>query len=451
MIDQAAADDGMRGGRPRARARRRGRARGCSEACLASRRSRCIRCSGREARSQRRMASCSTDPASTPSAPSIHRLAFANLGVYTFGAHCVEVDVDEATGAVEVRRAWCAHDVGRAINPVSCEGQIQGGFVQGMGYALTEAHALERRRLADDDHARRLQDPGRARRAARHPRDRAGRPRADAIRSAPRASASLRWSAPRRPSPTRSAHAAGVRLTTLPMTPERVLDALETPMKLDDYPPQEPLSAAGKAYSAECWRRSASVAVEEFAFGADPYQRVAVFRAAPPRWTRAAVLARRRLDLRLQGMDAVHGAGLHRRRRDLRVRRLPAGAAARVSRRPSMTAFAPSIGSGAMSPPTAAIRSSSSSAAIRPAATTPRCWPSTHAWLKRRRPAAQRRSRLPAHLGRVRVRRWLGPEHAAALSRHGSARAKRARVRSRGSSPRRHRFSSRTARATFRT
>ncbi len=47
--------------------------------------------------------------------------------------------MDEATGAVEVRRAWCAHDAGRAINPVSCEGQIQGGFVQGMGYALTEA------------------------------------------------------------------------------------------------------------------------------------------------------------------------------------------------------------------------------------------------------------------------------------------------------------------------
>ena len=41
-------------------------------------------------------------------------------------------------------------------------------------------------------------------------------------------------------------------------------------MKLDDYPSQEPLSEAGQAYSAECWRRSASVAFEEFAFGADP-------------------------------------------------------------------------------------------------------------------------------------------------------------------------------------
>ena len=78
-------------------------------------------------------------PGFDPKRAATHQLAFANLGVYTFGAQCVEVDVDEGTGAVKVRRAWCAHDVGRAINPVSCEGQIQGGFVQGMGYALTEA------------------------------------------------------------------------------------------------------------------------------------------------------------------------------------------------------------------------------------------------------------------------------------------------------------------------
>ena len=77
-------------------------------------------------------------PPFDPKRATIHQLAFPNLGVYTYGAHCVEVDVDEATGVVEVRRAWCAHDVGRAINPVACEGQIQGGFVQGMGYALTE-------------------------------------------------------------------------------------------------------------------------------------------------------------------------------------------------------------------------------------------------------------------------------------------------------------------------
>jgi arylformamidase len=51
-------------------------------------------------------------------------------------------------------------------------------------------------------------------------------------------------------------------------------------MKLEDYPAQEPLSEAGQAYGAECWRRSASVAVEEFGFGPDPYQRLLVANAA---------------------------------------------------------------------------------------------------------------------------------------------------------------------------
>jgi CO/xanthine dehydrogenase Mo-binding subunit len=68
----------------------------------------------------------------------VKQIAFDNLGVYTFGAQCVEVDVDEDTGEVTVVRAWSAHDVGKAINPVSCEGQIQGAFVQGLGYALHE-------------------------------------------------------------------------------------------------------------------------------------------------------------------------------------------------------------------------------------------------------------------------------------------------------------------------
>jgi acetyl esterase/lipase len=53
-------------------------------------------------------------------------------------------------------------------------------------------------------------------------------------------------------------------------------------MKLEDYPAQEPLSEVGQAYSAECWRRSSPVAFEEFAFGADPYQRLLVAPAAQP-------------------------------------------------------------------------------------------------------------------------------------------------------------------------
>ena len=53
-------------------------------------------------------------------------------------------------------------------------------------------------------------------------------------------------------------------------------------MRLEDYPPQEPLSEAGQVYSAECWRRSDGIACEEFAFGPDPYQRLAVFKPQQP-------------------------------------------------------------------------------------------------------------------------------------------------------------------------
>jgi CO/xanthine dehydrogenase Mo-binding subunit len=73
-----------------------------------------------------------------PKRAVIEGFAFSNLGAFIFGAQAVEAEVDEVTGAVRVLRAWSAHDVGCAINPQMVEGQIQGGFVQGLGYALTE-------------------------------------------------------------------------------------------------------------------------------------------------------------------------------------------------------------------------------------------------------------------------------------------------------------------------
>ncbi len=74
---------------------------------------------------------------------------FANIGTYVFGAQAVELEVDEATGRVALLEAWSAHDVGRAINPLCVEGQIQGGFVQGIGYALTEELVWEGGALAN--------------------------------------------------------------------------------------------------------------------------------------------------------------------------------------------------------------------------------------------------------------------------------------------------------------
>jgi CO/xanthine dehydrogenase Mo-binding subunit len=164
-------------------------------------------------------------PGFDPKRAAIHRLAFANLGVYTFGAHCVEVDVDEATGAVQVRRAWCAHDAGRAINPVSCEGQIQGGFVQGMGYALTEAMHwneegwLTTVTLADykvpgvldtpsEICAIVLEDPD-----PTHPVGAKGIGEPSLVGAAPAIANAI-------------CNATGARARRLPMTPERVLEAL---------------------------------------------------------------------------------------------------------------------------------------------------------------------------------------------------------------------------------
>jgi nicotinate dehydrogenase large molybdopterin subunit len=62
---------------------------------------------------------------------------------YTYGAHAVDVEIDMETGRIEVQRYVACHDVGRAINPQRVEGQIQGGAVQGLGYALTEKVVLE--------------------------------------------------------------------------------------------------------------------------------------------------------------------------------------------------------------------------------------------------------------------------------------------------------------------
>jgi CO/xanthine dehydrogenase Mo-binding subunit len=76
-------------------------------------------------------------------------ISFNSCGAYTFGAQAVEVEVDEVTGHVEVLEAWSVHDVGRAVNRGAVEGQIQGGFVQGLGYALTEEMLWDHGRLAN--------------------------------------------------------------------------------------------------------------------------------------------------------------------------------------------------------------------------------------------------------------------------------------------------------------
>jgi CO/xanthine dehydrogenase Mo-binding subunit len=64
---------------------------------------------------------------------------------YPYGAHLAQVALDPLTGAVTVENYLVAYDVGRAVNPMLVEGQIAGGFAQGLGGALLEEFRYDER------------------------------------------------------------------------------------------------------------------------------------------------------------------------------------------------------------------------------------------------------------------------------------------------------------------
>jgi carbon-monoxide dehydrogenase large subunit len=59
-------------------------------------------------------------------------------GITSFCAQVAEVEVDPDTGQVTVKKIVSAHDVGTILNPLTHQGQIEGGMIQGLGYALME-------------------------------------------------------------------------------------------------------------------------------------------------------------------------------------------------------------------------------------------------------------------------------------------------------------------------
>src|SRR5712692_10246637 len=69
--------------------------------------------------------------------------AKAHAAVTSFTAQVAEVAVDPQTGQVTVRRFTTAHDVGTIINPLGHQGQIEGGLIQGLGFALMEEMRTE--------------------------------------------------------------------------------------------------------------------------------------------------------------------------------------------------------------------------------------------------------------------------------------------------------------------
>jgi xanthine dehydrogenase YagR molybdenum-binding subunit len=69
----------------------------------------------------------------------------AQTTISAFGAQFAEVEVDVDTGQVRVLRILSVHDSGRIINPTLATSQVEGGVIQGLGYALFEERVLDER------------------------------------------------------------------------------------------------------------------------------------------------------------------------------------------------------------------------------------------------------------------------------------------------------------------
>lgn len=75
----------------------------------------------------------------TPPMGRAHKGAAAGLApAYSFSAYVAEVDVDVETGQTKVEKVWAAHDCGKALNPLAVEGQIIGSCHMGLGQVLSE-------------------------------------------------------------------------------------------------------------------------------------------------------------------------------------------------------------------------------------------------------------------------------------------------------------------------
>ncbi len=142
---------------------------------------------------------------------------------YAFAAQAVEVEVDSLTGNVRVLAVHVAQDVGRVLNPLGLQGQIEGGVVMGLGYALYEELHMDRgRHLNPNFHDYKLPTAADVPPIFFYPietMDREGPYGAKGVSEAPLI--------PTAPAVANAlANALGVQLTSLPMTPEKILRAL---------------------------------------------------------------------------------------------------------------------------------------------------------------------------------------------------------------------------------
>jgi xanthine dehydrogenase molybdenum-binding subunit len=153
-----------------------------------------------------------------------------NSATYAFGAHGVKVRVDEETGQVEILDYVAAHDVGRALNPMLLEGQVYGGVLMGIGYALKEELILEKGKPMNPNFrdykiltakdAIRIQAPIIETIDEYGPFGAKGIGEPGCVPTAPAIANAI-------------FDAVGVRITDLPITPERVLAAIKAKKGLD--------------------------------------------------------------------------------------------------------------------------------------------------------------------------------------------------------------------------
>lgn len=161
----------------------------------------------------------------TPTEQVNRETGIANISsAYTFAVQGAEVEVDPSTGHVSVSRFAAAHDVGRSVNPIAVEGQIEGASVMGLGAALTEELIFEQGKLVNgsylyygiprasdypaiDDVAVEAPDP-------EGPFGAKGVGEPGLVPSAAATANAV-------------ANATGARIHRIPLTPDRVLSALE--------------------------------------------------------------------------------------------------------------------------------------------------------------------------------------------------------------------------------
>ncbi len=160
----------------------------------------------------------------TPYAPeSFKGSVFPYFNAPSFHCHAAEVEVDPETGRTRVVDFVVAQDVGFAVNPTYVEGQMQGGAVQGIGYALTEELVIEDGRLLNPNLAlyklpTTLEAPSVRTIIVEHPAA-AGPHGAKGVGEPPVVVSPAAVAAA-------LADAIGVPIRTTPFTPERVLRAI---------------------------------------------------------------------------------------------------------------------------------------------------------------------------------------------------------------------------------